>query len=177
MVAPVRIRSPVYDPDEFKINSSSELLDEVYVNILGNGGDEVLTEEVKWLAVTHKSFDHGRRGYNDRLAFLGIMAFFTTLGFEVDGVMSTGKRIVELQTSLAILTAEASPKSSSPAPKRDSYGRELYRHPALEGLGQLTKRSMSEILDPKRTAILADRYGLIRVMRWKPKNVRSGLGQ
>ena len=31
----------------------------------------MLTEEVKWLAVTHKSFDHGKRGYNDRLAFLG----------------------------------------------------------------------------------------------------------
>jgi len=31
----------------------------------------MLTEEVKWLAVTHKSFDQGRRGYNDRLAFFG----------------------------------------------------------------------------------------------------------
>ena len=34
----------------------------------------MLTEEVKWLAVTHKSFDHGKRGYNDRLAFLGMVA-------------------------------------------------------------------------------------------------------
>ena len=34
----------------------------------------MLTEEVKWLAVTHKSFDHGKRGYNDRLAFLGMIA-------------------------------------------------------------------------------------------------------
>ena len=33
----------------------------------------MLTEEVKWLAVTHKSFDHGKRGYNDRLAFLGMI--------------------------------------------------------------------------------------------------------
>lgn len=32
----------------------------------------MLTDEVKWLAVTHKSFDHGRRGFNDRLAFLGM---------------------------------------------------------------------------------------------------------
>ena len=31
----------------------------------------MLSEETKWLAVTHKSFDHGRRGFNDRLAFLG----------------------------------------------------------------------------------------------------------
>ena len=71
MVAPVRVRPEPYHPDEFKINTSSEILDEVYINLLGNGGEEVLTEEVKWLAVTHKSFDHGRRGYNDRLAFLG----------------------------------------------------------------------------------------------------------
>ena len=34
----------------------------------------MLTEEVKWLAVTHKSFDHGKRGYNDRLAYLGRIA-------------------------------------------------------------------------------------------------------
>jgi hypothetical protein len=32
----------------------------------------VLSDEVKWLAVTHKSFDHGRRGFNDRLAYLGV---------------------------------------------------------------------------------------------------------
>jgi large subunit ribosomal protein L15 len=32
----------------------------------------VLDEEAKWLAVTHKSFDHGRRGFNDRLAYLGM---------------------------------------------------------------------------------------------------------
>lgn len=71
MTAPFRVRPQPYRPDEFRINTSSEILDEVYVNVLGKGGEEVLTEEVKWLAVTHKSFDHGRRGYNDRLAFLG----------------------------------------------------------------------------------------------------------
>lgn len=37
----------------------------------------MLTDEVKWLAITHKSFDHGKRGYNDRLAFLG-MTFCST---------------------------------------------------------------------------------------------------
>ena len=75
MVAPVRVRQPAYHPEEFKVNESSALLDEVYVKVLGNGGEDVLTEEVKWLAVTHKSFDHGRRGYNDRLAFLGNQAY------------------------------------------------------------------------------------------------------
>ena len=40
----------------------------------------MLTEEVKWLAVTHKSFDHGKRGYNDRLAFLGMGLALSSLG-------------------------------------------------------------------------------------------------
>jgi large subunit ribosomal protein L15 len=31
----------------------------------------VLGEETKWLAVTHKSFEQGARGFNDRLAFFG----------------------------------------------------------------------------------------------------------
>lgn len=39
--------------------------------MLGEDGDKMLSEEVKWLAVTHKSFDQGRRGFNDRLAFIG----------------------------------------------------------------------------------------------------------
>lgn len=63
-----RIKDPrkawtvVEDPDR---------LDAMYNKFLGRGGDKVLTEEIKWLAVTHKSFDYGRRGFNDRLAFFG----------------------------------------------------------------------------------------------------------
>lgn len=70
MMAPFRSKPPVYD-NEFPVNESPEKLDQAYERVLGPGGDKMLTEEVKWLAVTHKSFDHGRRGYNDRLAFLG----------------------------------------------------------------------------------------------------------
>lgn len=73
MYAPVRIVKNYAAPsDIYQVNASSSVLNEAYVSVLGNGGDEVLTEEVKWLAVTHKSFDHGRRGYNDRLALLGM---------------------------------------------------------------------------------------------------------
>ena len=43
----------------------------MYIRLLGRDGHKLLSEETKWLAVTHKSFDHGRRGFNDRLAFLG----------------------------------------------------------------------------------------------------------
>lgn len=70
MTAPYRSR-PRHSQDEHKVNDDPRRLDHVYIKLLGNGGERVLTDEVKWLAVTHKSFDHGRRGYNDRLAFLG----------------------------------------------------------------------------------------------------------
>ena len=70
MAAPFRIRPPPRGP-VFKVNEDPHRLDEVYVRILGPGGDKMLSDEVKWLAVTHKSFDHGRRGFNDRLAYLG----------------------------------------------------------------------------------------------------------
>lgn len=73
MRAPFRIR-PVARGGVLKVNESPKRLDDVYVRMLGPGGDKVLSDEVKWLAVTHKSFDHGRRGFNDRLAFLGMWA-------------------------------------------------------------------------------------------------------
>ena len=73
MMAPVRSKPPVLNND-FEVNSDPERLDRVYNRVLGRGSDKMLTDEVKWLAVTHKSFDHGRRGYNDRLAFLGKVA-------------------------------------------------------------------------------------------------------
>lgn len=69
MMAPVRTRpKPAHD---YVVNEDPQKLDRAYIRMLGNGGDKILTEETKWLAVTHKSFDHGRRGFNDRLAFLG----------------------------------------------------------------------------------------------------------
>ena len=70
MIAPFRSK-PAVEGNDFPVNEDPMKLDRVYEKVLGEGGDEMLTEEVKWLAVTHKSFDHGRRGYNDRLSFLG----------------------------------------------------------------------------------------------------------
>lgn len=73
---PERMKAPysivIKDPARiWKTNTDPAKLDRFYTNFLGRGGDAVLTDEVKWLAVTHKSFDQGRRGFNDRLAFFG----------------------------------------------------------------------------------------------------------
>lgn len=70
MAAPVRSRLPRRD-ELWKVNEDPRLLDSTYVRFLGPEGDEMLTDETKWLAVTHKSFDHGRRGFNDRLSYIG----------------------------------------------------------------------------------------------------------
>lgn len=70
MTAPFRSR-PLIFGNYFRINKDPERLNQFYVDMLGENGDRMLTDEVKWLAVTHKSFDHGRRGYNERLGFLG----------------------------------------------------------------------------------------------------------
>ncbi|KAK1068603.1 hypothetical protein LTR74_005474 [Friedmanniomyces endolithicus] len=69
---------------EWKVNDQQAPLDEMYDSFVGHAGEaakgqtgvestkgrDLLPEEVKWLAITHKSFDHGRRGFNDRLALL-----------------------------------------------------------------------------------------------------------
>ena len=70
MVAPVSANFN-RERNRFQVNDDPRKLDEVYLQMLGDGGDKMLPEEVKWLAITHKSFDHGRRGFNDRLAYFG----------------------------------------------------------------------------------------------------------
>jgi hypothetical protein len=54
------------------VNKDPRKLDHMYIRLLGPEGPKLLSEESRWLAVTHKSFDHGRRGFNDRLSFLGM---------------------------------------------------------------------------------------------------------
>lgn len=70
MQAPVSTRRR-NDNDDFPCNEDPKKLDAMLVKMLGRGGDQILPDELKWLAVTHKSFDHGRRGFNDRLAIYG----------------------------------------------------------------------------------------------------------
>lgn len=55
----------------WNVNNDPAKLDDMYNRFLGPGGSKMLPEELKWLAVTHKSFDQGRRGFNDKLALMG----------------------------------------------------------------------------------------------------------
>ena len=81
MKAPVQMqRSKKPHNAVWSVNSSPEELDDMYNRLLGQGGSKMLPEELKWLAVTHKSFDGGRRGFNDRLALMGMFPWETRRG-------------------------------------------------------------------------------------------------
>ncbi len=169
MMAPVRSKPPV-DDNDYIVNKDPAKLDSVYNKILGQDGDKWLTDEVKWLAVTHKSFDHGRRGFNDRLAFLGM---YMSSGVSPGGRAfcwwsSIGRRIVELQTSLA-LVHRASADGYAPTP--DQYGREPFSHQALQGLEGLTENAKFMVMEKRRLSRLGERYGIDGVLRWKPRRV------
>ncbi|OAL33127.1 hypothetical protein AYO20_07609 [Fonsecaea nubica] len=147
--APVRVRPPrIQTP--LKINKDQRKLDDFYVKFLGRDGDKMLSEETKWLAVTNKSFDAGRRGFNDRLAFFG-------------------KRILELQCSLGLISvADASryPKSQ----EQDPYGRQPFRHPATESVECLLGGAHHWFTSHKQLSTLAEQYGLPEVVRWHPRD-------
>lgn len=53
----------------------------------------------------------------------------------------------------------------------DQWGREPFKHPVLEGLAGLTRQKKDGMLDKRRMAQLARKYGLVGVLRWKPKEV------
>ncbi|KAL8709537.1 MAG: hypothetical protein Q9220_005779 [cf. Caloplaca sp. 1 TL-2023] len=55
----------------------------------------------------------------------------------------------------------------------DKWQREPFRHPSLAGLAGLTRKRKELLLDKKRMAQLADKYGLSGVLRWKPKSPRE----
>lgn len=73
--APFSLRQIDNQRQPYRVNEDPAVLDNFYISLLGPNGDKKLSEEIKWLAVTHKSFDQGRRGFNDRLALLGMLIY------------------------------------------------------------------------------------------------------
>jgi large subunit ribosomal protein L15 len=151
MKAPHRIR-PKTDQDTIAINSDPAVLDSFYTRFLGPGGAETLPEDIKWLAVTHKSFDQGRRGFNERLVFFG-------------------RKIVELQTSLALLDTPKRKGWLERAGMEDKFGRKPFVHPATVACTEVRWEDMVKALEKKRMAQLCETYGGREVLRWQPKQV------
>jgi len=120
----------------------------MYKRFLGPGGDKLLPEEIKWLAITHKSFDQGRRGFNTRLAYFG-------------------RQILALEATRSILVT---PVDSLPQVDiADKYGREPYHHPALANVDKLSAKQPQEIVHKDKLSKLAREVGLPQVIRWKPR--------
>ena len=171
MHAPVRSRLRPQGVTPLTINADPKKLDQMYIRFLGNNGDKMLSEEVKWLAVTHKSFDHGRRGFNDRLSFLGAWPWDHGIrGCKMaDKNLLVGKRVVDLQTTLALITSSNNARYLKDY--KDPYGREPFQHPALEGIECLYGGARDYFLHHKRMVELSQQYGLPDVVRWVPKKV------
>lgn len=130
-----------------KVNSDPSKLDQVYRRIFASE-NVGLSEETKWLAVTHKSFDFGRRGYNDRLAFFG-------------------KRILSLQVSLGLLQIDPEGYLKG---QQDPWGRTPFEHEDLKGIENLAGRGKDFLLHQKQMTKVAELYGLQDVVRWEPKD-------
>lgn len=182
---PKRMKAPfsphiTKDPSRsvWHVNESPQKLDDALTNLLGKGGDRLLPDELKWLAVTHKSFDQGRRGFNDRLAFLG-------------------KQIATMEAMQGILSSQFS-SPAAPAPSvhptegdigeaveglanegkgipEDIYGdrREPFQHVALERTDELSSLQATDIFSLKKLQKLAVETGIAEVVRWKPRKVSA----
>lgn len=140
--------NPVKDPRRqiWKVNEDPKKLDMMYDQLLGKELTRILPEELKWLAVTHKSYDYGRRGFNTRLAYFG-------------------RQIFALEATRSILASPVSDAKATP----DSYGREPFEHPSLEMVDKLGARQPQDLIGKQQLARLAAEVGLPEVMRWKPR--------
>lgn len=83
----------------------------------------------------------------------------------------TGRQIVELQTSLGMLTnADTNSYISS---SQDAYGRQPFHHPAIENVEVLNGGGKQFFLHHRQISGIAASYGLPDVVRWQPKDVRA----
>ncbi|KAI2641461.1 hypothetical protein GGS26DRAFT_535714 [Hypomontagnella submonticulosa] len=138
----------------WKVNEDPEKLDNVLKRVLGPDGERMLPDELKWLAVTHKSFDQGRRGFNDRLAFLG-------------------RQICILESTQSIITSPPSYQEPENDPFADR--RKPFEDPALRSIDNLSNTQPSEIFSMDKLAKFALDTGLTSVVRWKPRMVRHSI--
>ncbi|KAI1178535.1 RNase III domain-containing protein [Nemania sp. FL0916] len=137
------------------VNENPQKLDEALNSFLGHDGEKMLPEELKWLAVTHKSYDQGRRGFNDRLAFLG-------------------RQICIREATESIITSPPHLENMMSDPYSDK--RQPFEDPALRSLDNLCETQPNNIFTPAKLTKLAIDTGLAEVVRWKPKMPENPTG-
>ncbi|KAI0100785.1 RNase III domain-containing protein [Nemania sp. FL0031] len=139
----------------WQVNEDPQKLDDALNDFLGRDGARMLPEELKWLAVTHKSFDQGRRGFNDRLAFLG-------------------RQICTLEATESIITSI--PKLDGIPEDPYAEKRQPFEDKALRSLDNLSTNQPSEVFTMDKLTQLAVDTGLSEVVRWKPRMPENKLG-
>lgn len=97
-----------------------------------------------------------------------MIGWHSLVSFHSDSLLShaeqyTGRRILNLQTTLALVHSSVPPSLATASQETN---------PALHGLANLSGVQLGEILTKKRLAKLATQIGMQEIMRWKPKNVR-----
>ncbi|KAI1360304.1 RNase III domain-containing protein [Xylaria arbuscula] len=159
---PERMKAPfsphiTKDPtrSRWTVNEDPQKLDDALNHFLGRDGEKMLPEELKWLAVTHKSFDQGRRGFNDRLAFLG-------------------RQICIREAMDTIVTSP--PKDDGIVADLYAEERQPFEDPALRSLDNLSTSQPSDIFTPEKLTKLAVDTGLSEVVRWKPRMPENTIG-
>ncbi|KHN94944.1 Ribonuclease III [Metarhizium album ARSEF 1941] len=130
----------------WKVNNDPAKLDNMYNRLLGPGGSKMLPEELKWLAVTHKSFDQGRRGFNDKLALMGRLTL----------VMEATKEIV----------SKPPLRGSRQA---DEFDRAPFEHEQLAPVDNLSVEGPKDVVGKEKLYALASDVGVLAVLRWKPR--------
>ena len=88
---------------------------------------------------------------------------------ETNTIHDAGKRIVDLQTTLGLLTASTSSRYLKDT--KDPFGRQPFEHPALQGIECLNGGARDFFTHHKHLSALAQQYGIQDVMRWVPKKV------
>ncbi|KAK7994906.1 hypothetical protein PG990_013679 [Apiospora arundinis] len=175
---PQRMKAPfsphiTKDPSRsvWKVNDSPQKLDDALNHLLGHGGDRLLPEELKWLAVTHKSFDQGRRGFNDRLAFLGKQI---ATAEAMQGILSSQFTAPPPVEGAIGEVVNGMAQESRGIPE-DIYGdrREPFQHAALERTDELSSVQAMDVLSLKKLQRLAVETGIAEVVRWKPRKPES----
>ncbi|PWW78566.1 hypothetical protein C7212DRAFT_312043 [Tuber magnatum] len=157
---------PIRNPRPFAVNDDPARLNEMYTTLLGR--EMGISDEVKWQAVTHKSFDHGRQPFNEKLAIYG-------------------KRVCWLHASLHLLNSPPiedkkvyeSPNFVSSLDGTPYRKPEPFSHRDYKSLVSIRDRNVRAILDPGKLVTIARLARLPDVMRWKPKdnNDLQGSGQ
>ena len=91
-----------------------------------------------------------------------------------DIYLTIGKRILELQTSLALLSTGKRINNDIP-PDPHARFRKPFQHPSLDGVEALLGGAAAYFLHHKAISTLAAGYGIPEIVRWWPKKVRQRL--